>query len=294
MIESFDPAMRGVPIVGSAAGIPRSSAIAVVHVTSWADATIEARSPSAAGGAAQLAALDAAIDSVVLGHARALVTGPISKAAVALAGASFVGHTEHLAVRAGLMPDAVTMSFLGPRLRTALVTTHLPVRAVPGAITIDRIVRTAVHLAEACLRLVDARPPRIAVAGVNPHAGEGGLFGDEEDRVVRPALLRLAGLAPFAGGRAELVGLVPAETAFRWAAGGVVDGVVAMSHDQATIASKLLDFTEAVNTTWGLPFVRTSVDHGVAYDAARRGHVDASGMSAAIALATRLSAGLRA
>jgi 4-hydroxythreonine-4-phosphate dehydrogenase len=278
-----------VPVLRPGDPLPTTASIGVVDVARWDDAVIECHAPSQAGGLAQLQALDAAIDAVLGGQARALVTGPISKAAIGLTGVPFVGHTEHLAARAGLLSDAVTMLFLGPRLRTALVTTHLPLRSAPGAITAPRVARATLHLADACLRLGMPRPPRIAVAGLNPHAGEGGMFGDEEQRVVVPILPELRASSPFREGRAVLVGLVPAETAFRQAASGEVDAVVAMTHDQATIASKLLDFGHAVNTTWGLPFVRTSVDHGVAYDAARQGGADPSGMRAALEVGASLA-----
>lgn len=251
----------------------------VVDVGRVADAVVGARRPTPEGGAAQLAALDAAIDRALAREGRALVTGPVAKEAVERAGTPFTGQTEHLARRAGLAADAVTMLFLGPRVRVALVTTHLALRAVPDAITQPRVERACRHLAEALHALGVARP-RTVVAGLNPHAGESGLFGDEERVVIAPAA-RAAG--------AE--GPVGAETAFRLAAAGEVDGVVAMYHDQATIASKLADWTEAVNVTWGLPFVRTSVDHGAAYDAAAAGRADERGMIAALSMALRLTEG---
>lgn len=273
--------------------------VAVAHVSSWSDAMITAHAPTAAGGRAQLAALDAAALAVREGRARALVTGPTSKEAIVLSGVPFVGQTEHLAATCGLEPDAVTMMFLGPRLRVALVTTHLAVRDVPPAITEARVGRTIRHLAEAIARLADALPPgaeppwsrplRVVVAGLNPHAGESGLFGDEEQRVVAPAIAAARRFEPIATGRVEIHGPRPAEAALREAADGAWDGVVAMMHDQATIASKLLDWGRAVNVTWGLPFLRTSVDHGVAYDAAARGGGSAEGMEAAIALAQALT-----
>ena len=241
--------------------------------------TILLHAPSAAGGAAQLAALDAAIDRALDGEGRALVTAPTCKEAVQLSGVPFIGQTEHLARRAGLADDEVTMLFLGPRLRVGLVTTHGALRDVPDRITGRRVERACRHLGEA-LRALGLDTPRIVVSGLNPHAGEGGLFGNEERDVIGPAA-RAAGAD----------GPVGAETAFRLAAAGEVDGVVAMYHDQATIASKLLDWTEAVNVTWGLPFLRTSVDHGVAYDAARDGSASAAGMVAAMRLALRLTEG---
>jgi 4-hydroxythreonine-4-phosphate dehydrogenase len=264
-------------------------------------AAIEAYAPTAEGGAAQLEALDAAADAVRRGEARALVTGPTSKEAIHLAGHAFVGQTEHLARAAGLADDDVTMMFLGPRLRVALVTTHLSIRSAPDAITSPRVQRAVRHMGAAMLSLAGggaaedpARPiPIVAgelhVTGLNPHAGEAGLFGDEEARVIGPALDALRAEPPFADGRVRLLGPRPAETVFREAASGALGGVVTMLHDQATIASKILDWGEAVNVTWGLPFVRTSVDHGVAYDAARADAAAPEGMVAAIVMARRLT-----
>jgi 4-hydroxythreonine-4-phosphate dehydrogenase len=247
------------------------------------------------GGAAQLAALDAAIAAASSGRARALVTAPMSKAAVNRAGHDFIGHTEHLARAAKLADDDVTMMFLGPTLRVALATTHVAIADLPHAVTRARVRRTIAHLAEAMLRLSlgAAVAPRIVVTGLNPHAGESGLFGDEEPRAIAPAIEDARALPAFRDGRLRLEGPIGAETAFRQAASGEIAAVVAMAHDQATIASKLLDWTLAVNVTWGLPFVRTSVDHGVAYDAAAAGKADARGMASAIAMAQRLTAAER-
>lgn len=256
--------------------------VSIVDTGSVPDAVVEARAPTPEGGRAQLAALDSAIAEALAGRG-AIVTAPTSKVAIERGGTPFVGQTEHLARRAGLPDDAVTMMFLGPRLRVALATTHLALASVPGAITEARVERAIVHLAEALARL--GAPPSIAVAGLNPHAGEAGLFGREEIERIAPAVER----ARAAGVRAD--GPMGTETALRLAAAGQVGGVVCMFHDQATIASKLLDWGAAVNVTWGLPFVRTSVDHGVAYDAAASGKADAAGMIAALDLADRLLRG---
>lgn len=270
--------------------------LAVCHAATWADALVERRAPTPEGGRAQVAALDAATAAVHSGRARALVTGPTSKDAISRSGVPFVGQTEHLAAAAGLPPDAVTMMFLGERLRVALVTTHLAVRSVPEAIDAERVERTVVHLADAVGRLegpAPARAIRLCVTGLNPHAGEQGLFGDEEARAIVPGMERARAHPLVARAGVRLEGPIPAETAFREAAAGRWQGVVTMMHDQATIASKLLDWGRAVNVTWGLPFVRTSVDHGVAYDAAASGRVEHEGMAAALAMARRLSEGGR-
>jgi len=271
----------------------RAGSIGVVDVGWPWTAEALAHRASAAGGEAQLRALDQAIAAARTGQVRGLVTAPMSKAAVNLAGHDFIGHTEHLARAAGLSDDDVTMMFLGPRLRVALVTTHLAIAAAPREITRERVLRAVLHLGEALVRGAAgprAAPLRLTVTGLNPHAGEGGLFGDEEPRAIVPALELARTRPPFVDGRVLLEGPTPAETAFRNAASGRTDGIVAMLHDQATIASKLLDWGAAVNVTWGLPFVRTSVDHGVAYDAAASGKIEVEGMRAALVLAQQLTA----
>lgn len=273
----------------------REGEVGCVPVTRWDAASLAQHAPTARGGRDQVRALDAAIEAVQAGWAGALVTGPTSKDAIVQAGIPFVGQTEHLARAAGLADDDVTMMFLGPRLRVALVTTHLAVRNVSAALSIERVARAARHLGEALCTLAaaDAAPPRIAVTGLNPHAGERGLFGDEEARVIAPGIEQARAAAPFCAGEAHLEGPIAAESAFRGAAAGRWDGVVTMMHDQATIASKLLDWGRAVNVTWGLPFVRTSVDHGVAYDAAARGRAEPEGMVAALRMAAALAPGCR-
>lgn len=244
-----------------------------------------------AGGTAQLLALEAARVAVVDGHARALVTAPMAKLAVTRAGHQFSGHTEYLARASGLADDDVTMLFLGPRLRVGLVTTHVAIGDLPGLITAERVARTCRHLGEALQALGGGRDDGgVVVTGLNPHAGEGGMFGDEEAVAITPGVRLAAASSPYGEGGLGLEGPQAAETALRRAAAGEVAGVVAMAHDQATIASKLLDWGEAVNVTWGLPYVRTSVDHGVAYDAAEAGEVDSSGMLAALRMARQLTA----
>ncbi|HEX5658712.1 MAG TPA: 4-hydroxythreonine-4-phosphate dehydrogenase PdxA [Polyangiales bacterium] len=263
--------------------------LGIVDTGRVAPATIAAYAPSPEGGLAQVRTLERAARSVQAGRARALVTGPTSKAAIASAGIPFIGQTEFLARLDGRQDDDVTMMFLGPKLRVALVTTHLAVSAIPQAITIARVQRTVRHLAEALHRLYPERTATLVVSGLNPHAGEAGMFGREDLDVIAPAINGLSRDALFAAGHVRVRGPEPAESVFRAAQRGDLDGVVAQFHDQATIASKLLDWGAAVNTTWGLSFLRTSVDHGVAYDAARSGRVDADGMHAALALALRLT-----
>ena len=247
--------------------------------------------PGRAAGAAQLAWIDAATDLVSVGEADALVTGPVSKDAIARSGApgsrGFLGHTEHLAARLGA-PE-VTMAFHTEALTTALVTTHLPLTAVPRAIRPAPVARAAFWAAW----LVDRLQPAgtrgtVAVAALNPHAGENGLLGDEETRFIGPGITLARRRIASAKLAVDLVGPVPAESAFRIAASGGFAAVVAMYHDQATIPMKLLGFGEAVNVSLGLPIVRTSVDHGTAYDRAGKGTADPRGMVEAMKLAVRL------
>lgn len=259
---------------------PRPGAIVIHDVGSVSEAVRKARAPHPESGRIQYRGLMEAAAAVMRGEARVLITGPTSKAAIEMSGTRFTGQTEALAEAAGIARDAVTMLFIGPRLKVALVTTHLSVRDAAEAIDERRVVQAVRHLGEALGRL--GLEGSIAVTGVNPHAGEGGLFGHEEQRVIAPAL-------DFIRHEIALEGPLPAEAAFRGAKDGRYVGVVAMIHDQATIASKLLDWGDAVNTTWGLPFIRTSVDHGVAFDIAGRGVADPSGMVAALELGRKLS-----
>ncbi len=268
--------------------VPAANTLYVVDSGAVDAAVLARHAPSPEAGEAQLRSLRLAATAVRAGHARALVTGPTSKAAIVSAGHAFVGQTEFLASLDGRADDDVTMLFLGPTLRVALVTTHLAIADVSAAITRPRVLRTVRHLTEALSRLRPARTLRILVVGLNPHAGEAGLFGGEERDVIGPALAELAAQEPFRS-RVQLSAALPAEAVFRAAQRGEADGVVAMFHDQATIASKLLDWGSAVNTTWGLSFLRTSVDHGVAYDAAASGRAEHDGMLAALDLACALT-----
>jgi 4-hydroxythreonine-4-phosphate dehydrogenase len=246
--------------------------------------------PNAAAGAAQLRWIDQACALVAEGHCQALVTAPAAKATIASSGAAgarrFRGHTEHLARRLGVDEREVGMAFAGGGLTTALCTTHLPLARVPRALSAERVATVCLRLAELLGRLGCAHP-QIAVAGLNPHAGEGGLLGGEEQRIITPGI-RLARRRASRRG-ARLHGPLGAETAFRLAAAGELDGVVAMYHDQATIAAKLMGFGDSVNVTLGLPIVRTSVDHGTAYDLAGRGRASPRAMRSALALALRLA-----
>jgi 4-hydroxythreonine-4-phosphate dehydrogenase len=225
-----------------------------------------------------VAYLQAAVAAVQGGVAAGLVTGPISKTWARRAGFSFPGHTEYLAQ--AFAAEEVAMMFAGDRLRVALVTTHIPLAAVAGALRVARVRAVIALLADSLRRDFAIAEPRIAVAGLNPHAGEGGLIGDDEQRVIVPAL------GPLAHGSVH--GPMVPDSVFRAAVDGIWDGVVAMYHDQALIPVKLVEFERAVNVTLGLPVVRTSPDHGTAYDIAGRGIARSTSMRCALELAAAM------
>jgi 4-hydroxythreonine-4-phosphate dehydrogenase len=217
---------------------------------------------SAAGGRAAGEAVLLAAREALAGRVDALVTAPLNKESLRLAGYRFPGHTELLADVAGT-PN-VAMMFVGGALRVALVTIHRSLRSVPDAASAAEVSRV-VRLVHAELPRFGAVTRRIAVCGLNPHAGEGGLFGSEERETIGPAIasLRADGL--------DVTGPLPADTLFPRAAKGEFDAVVALYHDQGLIPVKLMAFGKSVNVTLGLPFPRTSVDHGTAFDIAGKG-----------------------
>ena len=248
--------------------------------------------PNRRAGRAQLEYIEAGFALVKSSSRAALVTGPVSKAAIAHCGLmrarGFLGHTEWLQAMDGAKTSV--MCFVSEALSTSLVTTHLPIGKVPRSIKPDGVTQATVELGRLLQKLGKKRP-HLAVASLNPHAGESELLGGEEARAIAPGVARAKKLL---GRGAIVTGPLGAETAYRKAAAGGFDGVVAMYHDQATIPMKLLAFGDAVNVTAGLSIVRTSVDHGTAYDIAWRGRADAQGMRAALELAARIVTGQRA
>jgi len=231
---------------------------------------------SAEYGRVALAAIDDALDAIARGECSALVTAPIHKQAIALAGATVPGHTELLAARAGLARYAhdYAMYFDSPSLRTVLLSVHVPLREAITTIDADAIAALARLTTRDYAKLYGAAP-RIAVAGINPHAGEGGRFGDEEQLVARGvALAQRDGLS--------VTGPHPPDTVFLGATRGRYDVVMAMYHDQGLIPVKTLAFEQSVNVTLGLPYLRASVDHGTAFDIAGKGIADAAPMAYAI------------
>ncbi|MCC6201572.1 MAG: 4-hydroxythreonine-4-phosphate dehydrogenase PdxA [Gammaproteobacteria bacterium] len=242
--------------------------------------------PDPANAPYVLACLDRAVDGCRAGEFDALVTGPIQKSTINAAGIPFTGHTEYLALRTG--GARPVMVLCNESLRIALVTTHLPLRLVPQAVT-SAAVEETIDIVWRTLRDHYGIPaPTVAVLGLNPHAGENGALGTEERDRIEPAIerLRARGL--------RLIGPLSADTAFLPARRAVVDAYVAMYHDQALPVIKTLGFGTAVNVTFGLPIIRTSVDHGTALELAGTGRADSGSVLAAIAEAARLVTARRA
>ena len=236
---------------------------------------------SAAGGRAAFDVVGRAVADAQVGLIDAVATGPINKTAWRLAGLPWRGHTDLLAHLTGAAD--VAMMFHADRLRVILATVHIPLAEVPAQLTRRRMERT-IELAAAALPRFGYAAPRLVVAGLNPHAGEHGIMGREDEQVLRPAIdaQRARGV--------DVVGPLPGDTVFVRAVKGEFDAVVACYHDQGLIPVKLLAFGSAVNVTLGLPIVRTSVDHGTAYDIAGQGIADPSSMVAAVRLAAKLAA----
>jgi 4-hydroxythreonine-4-phosphate dehydrogenase len=243
--------------------------------------------PDSTSAPAALAAIDRAVADVQAGLAAAVVTNPVAKNVLYRAGFPEPGHTEYLAKlaqRATGTPLHPVMLLWSPELAVVPVTIHLPLREVVARLSADLIVETGRIVAHDMIERFAIARPRLAVAGLNPHAGEDGALGREDLDMVRPAVerLRAAGI--------DARGPLPADTLFHAAARAGYDVVLAMYHDQALIPIKTLAFDHAVNVTLGLPFVRTSPDHGTAFDIAGSGRADATSLIAALALAARLSA----
>lgn len=252
----------------------------VVPVSTIDDPAFDWGRPVSTSDRAQVDYIRQAFDAVDQGAADALVTAPVNKVSVNRAGVEFPGHTEMLAQLTNAGPPVMMLA--GPTLKVVPLTTHVAVRDVPGLITEARV-RHGIEVTHRAFQTYFGQSrPRIAVAGLNPHAGDGGLFGDEETRIIEPAIeaARAQGI--------EVFGPLPGDSVFHRAKSGEFDVVLGMYHDQALIPLKLLDFDHAINVTLGLPIIRTSVDHGTAYDIAGRGIAAASSMIAALRLAAKM------
>ncbi|MDP1571049.1 MAG: 4-hydroxythreonine-4-phosphate dehydrogenase PdxA [Vicinamibacterales bacterium] len=277
-----DPAGIGPEIAARAAADPRVREVCepVVYAPP-PGVRVETGVVSAEAGRAAYDVIVRAVEDARAGRVAAIATAPINKLAFAKAGLPWKGHTDLLAHLCGV--DEVAMMFHAPTLAVVLATVHIPLADVPRQLTRARLGSTLRLTARALPRFGVAKP-RIALAGLNPHAGESGLLGVEDETVLTPAVAdaRAEGL--------DVTGPIPADTVFVRAVRGEFDVVVACYHDQGLIPVKLLAFGEAVNVTLGLPIVRTSVDHGTAFDIAGRGVADAGSFVHAVRLAARLAA----
>jgi 4-hydroxythreonine-4-phosphate dehydrogenase len=297
-----DPAGIGPEIISKALSDPEIASLA--HWIVCADASVlplqphyelrglklissgECVEPGVVCGGAGRAALGCVHEATMLclrGEAAAMVTAPVNKEAITIHTRHFTGHTEYIAGLCGATESRMMLA--SERLRVVHVTTHVPLRRASEVDT-PRIFET-IRLARQATQKMGFADPRIAVCGINPHAGEHGLFGDEDDRAVAPAVRQAREM----GYRCD--GPVPADTAFLRALRGEWDVVVAMYHDQGHIPMKLLDFEGTVNVTLGIPIIRTSVDHGTAFDIAGKGIADPTNMKAAMRLAVRMAQPLR-
>ena len=280
-ITEGDPAGIGPEIARKAADDPRVLAVCEPVVYGAEPArTFEHGKLSADAGKAAYDAIVRATDDARKGVVQAIATAPINKEALRLAGFPWHGHTDLLAHLTGTAH--VAMMFHSDELRVVLATVHVPLADVPKLLT-QQVVEQTIALTARELPKFDRIQPRIAVAGLNPHAGEHGLFGREEQDVIVPAIdcCRAKGI--------DVSGPFPADTLFVRARNGEFDVVVACYHDQGLIPVKLAAFGRAVNVTLGLPIIRTSVDHGTAFDIAGKGVADAGSMIEAVVLAARLA-----
>jgi 4-hydroxythreonine-4-phosphate dehydrogenase len=274
------------PVKGPEAGCYECGSIDVVGLSDLDHGQLQYGHPIQETGRAMVTYVTQGIDSAMKGRIHGLATCPINKLSMHMAGVDCDGHTELLAQRT--KTSDYVMMLAGSRLRVALATIHLQLAEVPQRLTTEAIFKT-IRITEGALRNSFAiQRPRLAVTALNPHAGEGGLFGDEEIRIILPAVRQAAeaGL--------DVSGPYPSDTLFYWALKGRWDAVVAMYHDQGLIPFKMVHFSDGVNTTLGLPIVRTSVDHGTAYDIAGTGKADPGSLVAAIQMAAQHAINRRA
>lgn len=266
-----DPRGIGPEVVRKALGTPLAANVTLVGSTEHGAGLSEEAAGRVAGQA-----IEEAAGLALRGEVDAIVTGPVHKHALHQAGFRYPGVTEFLSHLAGDVP--VAMMLVTDTLRVVLVTTHLPLRDVAATLTAELVVQAGRITAEALRRWWGIAAPRLAVCALNPHAGEGGLFGDEDERVLRPAAASLGAAGP-----------LPADTVFVKAMRGDFDAVLAPYHDVGMTAVKVAGFGKGVNVTLGLPFIRTAPDHGTAFDIAGTGKADPGSMRSALELAVRLA-----
>lgn len=264
-----------------AAGRFQPGTVDILAMSRLDPGTLDYGRPTPESGAAMVGYILRAVDLALAGEVAAIVTAPISKAAMHLGGYHYPGHTELLAQRCQA-PD-FAMMLAGGAFRVVLATIHCPLREVPARLNQPELVRLLTLTHRSLISDFGISSPCLGVAALNPHAGEGGLFGDEEAQIIAPAI------AAAHKRHIDVVGPLPADTIFVRHQRGEFDAVVVMYHDQGLIPVKLLHFGDAVNVTLGLPIIRTSVDHGTAYDLAGTGQADPGSLKAALHLATYMA-----
>ena len=279
-IGGTDVTIERVADIADAAALPRET----LAILGTADAAYTPGDPRTDGAHLALASLDQAIALALSGEAAALLTAPLAKSAIAAIAPGFVGQTEHLAKACDLPPDHSVMMLAGPSLKTVPMTVHCALAHVPALLSRELIVERTRIVARAMRTDFGIAAPRIALAGLNPHAGEDGRMGTEETAVIAPAIAQLRGEG------IDATGPHPADTLFAPHRRPTYDVAIAMYHDQALVPLKALDFDEGVNVTLGLPIIRTSPDHGTAFDIAGKGLARPTAMIAAARMASAIAA----
>jgi len=269
------------PVSTPSGAVGKPGVMDLIPLSDLDSGAIQPGRPVVAGGKAMVGYILRAVEMAVRDDIQGMVTGPISKVLMHQAGYKYDGHTQLIVHETNA--DNYVMMLAGAKLRVVLVTIHCALKSVPEMLTQERIYKTILITAKALEEDLGFSRPRLAVAALNPHAGEEGLFGTEEQEIIAPAISR----AQKQG--IDVKGPFPADTLFHQAAAGRFEAVVAMYHDQGLIPLKLLHFSDAVNVTLGLPIIRTSVDHGTAYDIAGTGRADPSSLKAAILMATEMA-----
>jgi 4-hydroxythreonine-4-phosphate dehydrogenase len=280
-IRSLRAPLKAIPVLEHGPLAPRPGCLSVLDPLERPLGKFPLGAVSEKAGAASVAFILKAVHLAQIGCLDAIVTGPINKEAINLAGYHYPGHTELLADLT--KSKEVGMMIMGGPLKIMFVTTHVAIRDLPDSLSTNGIVRS-IRLADRALKeYFGVAKPRIGIAALNPHAGEGGLFGEDERRNILPAARRARRIGIDAGDP------LPADTLFGKAARGEFDAVVAMYHDQGLIPLKMVAFGECVNLTVGLPIIRTSVDHGTAFDIVGKGVADCGSLVEAIKMAARLA-----
>ncbi|MCF6148506.1 MAG: 4-hydroxythreonine-4-phosphate dehydrogenase PdxA [Candidatus Kuenenia sp.] len=260
-----------------------TSPLSLLSTEYFTPALIKKRGPTKEGGALSFLWIEKGIHLALQGKINALVTAPISKEAIHMAGHNYPGHTEILCDLSRV--KRVVMLMVGGTLRVAFVTTHIALKEIPHSITVKNVLETITISNDYLKKYFNIKNPRIAVCGVNPHAGEEGIFGNEEEKIIAPAVKKARNLVITCDGP------VSADTVFYKALKGTYDLVVSMYHDQGAIPLKLHAFEIGVNITLGIPFIRTSPDHGTAYDIAGKGIANPESMKEAIKMAIMMAQG---